>query len=180
MSILIIIGLLLWAILAIHKSKKQKREALRRAELDRRTKEQIARIRANAKVEAQRMRAVVAEQQKQAKEQARQAAILAKHEEEIEKLKFRMEQAEADILAEQNKLDHYTARLSALDEELAKINSDIEYYQLANKVDAEKKAKAEKAKIEDKIFSFEEKVRACEKRMSKAVFVKEQAERKIA
>ena len=166
MSILIIIGLLLWAILAIHKSKKQKRAEQRR-------QAQIARVKAEqmrAKAEQQRIRA----------ELKAQRETLKKHDEEIEKLKFRMEQAEADILAEQNKLDHYTARLSALDEALAKINSDIEFYQLANKVDAEKKAKAEKAKIEDKIFSFEEKVRACEKRMSKAMFIKEQAERKIA
>ena len=166
MSILIIIGLLLWAILAIHKSNEQKRAEQRR-------QAQIARVKAEqmrAKAEQQRIRA----------ELKAQRETLKKHDEEIEKLKFRMEQAEADILAEQNKLDHYTARLSALDEALAKINSDIEFYQLANKVDAEKKAKAEKAKIEDKIFSFEEKVRACEKRMSKAMFIKEQAERKIA
>lgn len=165
-AFLISIGLIVWAINALARHRKEKKEQAQiRAEM--------ARMRARTKATSARVSAVE-------KEQEKQAATLAKHDEEIEKLKFRMEQAEADILAEQNKLDHYTARLSALDEELAKINSDIEYYQLANKVDAENKAKAEKAKIEDKIFSFEEKVRACEKRMSKAMFVKEQAERKIA
>ena len=164
MSTLIIIGLLLWATLAIHKSKKQKREALRRAEMDRRTKEQIARIRANAKVEAQRMRAVVAEQQKQAKEQARQAAILAKHEEEIEKLKFRMAQAESDI-------EHFTEQIANLYALL-----DIEMMAQSSSVPGS----AEDAKHQRKIITLNNQIHTAETRLERAKFNKEQAERKIA
>ena len=175
--ILIIIG-----ISAISKSAKQKqaREIARRKAEEQRIREDVKRMQREAKLEAERMRSVIREQMRQAKEQERQAAMLAKHEEQIAKLEFRMEQAEADILSEQAKLDHYTAKLSALDDELAKINSDIEFYQLANKYDAEKKAIAAREKVEDKIFSFEEKVRACEKRMAKAKYTIAEAERKMA
>ena len=120
------------------------------------------------------------EQEKQAKEQEKQAAQLAKHEKRLADLEYRVSQAESAIYNEQIKLDHYTAKLSALDEELAKIDRDIEYYQLANQVDAENRARAARAKVEDKIFSFEEKVRASEKRMSKAQYTIDTAKREIA
>ena len=114
--------------------------------------------------------------ERQRKEDAKRDAQIAKHEERISTLEFKAKQAEADILNEQSRLDHYTEKLSALDDELKRLDSDIEYYQLANKVDAENKARAAKAKVEDKIFNFEEKVRACEKRMSKAQHTKELCE----
>lgn len=118
--------------------------------------------------------------EKQRREDERRDAQLAKHEERISTLEFKAKQAEADILNEQSRLDHYTEKLSALDDELKRLDSDIEYYQLANKVDAENKARAAKAKVEDKIFNFEEKVRACEKRMSKAQHTKELCEMQMS
>ena len=94
-------------------------------------------------------------------------------------LEYRVSQAESAIYNEQIKLGHYAQKLSALDEEIAKIDRDIEYYQLANKVDAENRARAARAKVEDKIFSFEEKVRACEMRMDKAQHTKAMAQREM-
>ena len=112
-------------------------------------------------------------------EQKRQAEAVRKLEKRVSDLEFKKEQAEADILGEQSKLDHYTARLSAYDEQIEKIDRDIEYYQLANKVDAEAKARKDRAKIEDNIFKLENQVRACEKRMSKAEHIRKQAEREL-
>ena len=112
-------------------------------------------------------------------EQKRQAEAVRKLEKRVSDLEFKKEQAEADILGEQIKLDHYTARLSAYDEQIEKIDRDIEYYQLANKVDAEAKARKDRAKIEDNIFKLENQVRACEKRMSKAEHIRKQAEREL-
>ena len=112
-------------------------------------------------------------------EQKRQAEAVRKLEKRVSDLEFKKEQAEADILGEQSKLNHYTARLSAYDEQIEKIDRDIEYYQLANKVDAEAKARKDRAKIEDNIFKLENQVRACEKRMSKAEHIRKQAEREL-
>ena len=112
-------------------------------------------------------------------EQKRQAEAVRKLEKRVSDLEFKKEQAEADILGEQSKLNHYTARLSAYDEQIEKIDRDIEYYQLANKVDAEAKARKDRAKIEENIFKLENQVRACEKRMSKAEHIRKQAEREL-
>ena len=176
---LLILGGMIWGIIALIKSAHRRKAERRKAEQMAKAQAEIARIKANAKAETARMVAIEREQMRQAKEQERQAAMLAKHEEQIAKLEFRMKQAEADILTERARLDHYTAKLSALDEELAKIDSDIEFYQRANKVDDEKKALVVRAKVEDKIFNFEEKVRACEKRMAKAENTIAEAERKM-
>ena len=186
---LIIIAAVIWGICKlISAASAASKERARQAQLERirreqeRVKLEQARQReawkAAQAAERERVRQMVAlekeqarqakEQERIAKEQERQAAQLAKHEKRIADLEYRMTEAEASLLQEQTRLDHYTSRLSALDKQLASIDRDIEYYQLAHKVDAENRAKAQRIKVEDKIFSFEEKVRACEKRMSKA------------
>lgn len=195
MSIILII-FCIWGASALARTTK---EAARQKEIDRQRREQAARSaelarmtaewkqrKAEAELETKRLIALEREQMKQAreqerlaKEQERQAAQLAKHEKRIADLEYRMEAAEVAIMNEQTRLDHYTAKLSALDEELAKIDRDIEYYQLANQVDAENRARAARAKVEDKIFSFEEKVRACESRMSKAQHTRDMAKKEL-
>lgn len=172
---LVIIAAVIWAICKlISAASAASKERARQAEIARIKAEQI-----RQREEIKRVAALEKEQARIAKEQERQAAQLAKHEKRIADLEYRMTEAEAAILQEKTRLDHYTSRLSALDEQLASIDRDIEYYQLANKVDAENRAKAQRVKVEDKIFSFEEKVRACEKRMSKAQHTIDTSKREI-
>jgi len=112
-------------------------------------------------------------------EQKRQAEAVRKLEKRVSDLEFKKEQAEADIIGEQSKLDHYTAKLSACDEQLVNIDRTIEYCQLASKVDEEARAWKEREKVEDTIFKLENQVRACERRMSKAEHIRKQAEREL-
>ena len=195
MTLLLII-FCIWGASALARATK---EAARQKEIDRQRREQAARSaelarmtaewkqrQAEAKIETARLIALEREQMRQAreqeklaKEQEKQAEVLRKHEKRLADLEYRVSQAESAIYNEQIKLDHYAQKLSALDEEIAKIDRDIEYYQLANKVDAENKARAARVKVEDKIFSFEEKVRACEMRMDKAQHTKAMAQREM-
>lgn len=200
MNLFIIIAII-WGTSALIRSAREKRaraNAQRIASEQARIKREMREMRQQANEEVAARIALEREQMRQRREQEKQAeaqaaawekqrrederrdAQLAKHEERISTLEFKAKQAEADILNEQSRLDHYTEKLSALDDELKRLDSDIEYYQLANKVDAENKARAAKAKVEDKIFNFEEKVRACEKRMSKAQHTKELCEMQMS
>ena len=120
------------------------------------------------------------EQERLAKEQEKQAAQLAKHEAEIAKLNFRMQEAESTILFEQKRLDNLTGQLSALDDQIAKLDIDIKYAELAHEVDKGNRAKTNKERVQKKIFSLEEKVYASERRIAKAQFDKEQAQRKLS
>lgn len=198
---LFIIIVIVWSASALIRSAREKRareQAQRVASEQARIKREMREMRQQANEEVAARIALEREQMRQRREQEKQAeaqaaawekqrrederrdAQLAKHEERISTLEFKAKQAEADILNEQSRLDHYTEKLSALDDELKRLDSDIEYYQLANKVDAENKARAARAKVEDKIFNFEEKVRACEKRMSKAQHTKELCEMQMS
>lgn len=167
----IIIGLLGYALLRLIRNiREADREARRETE---------SQMRAEINRQQTESKRIVAEQIRQAKELAKHEEQLAKHEKRIADLEFRMNQAEVAIMNEQTRLDHYTAKLSALDKELAKINIDLEYYQLAHQVDDENRTLTAKARIEDKIFSFEEKVRASEMRIAKAQHTKEMAEKEL-
>ena len=175
---LIILGLLAWGISALIRSMKQRRaERIRQAQIARinaenaRRKAEIARVRedirrreAEARAEVNRMAAIEREQMRQRKEQEKQAAMLAKHEEEIEKLKFRMAQAESDI-------EHYTEQLANLYALL-----DIEEMAQSSAVPGSK----EDAKHQRKIITLTNQIHTAETRLEKAKFNKEQAERKIA
>lgn len=181
MYIIAIIAVI-WVASALDKAVKRQK-AKQAALAKQMEKEREAQRRINerlAKEQERQEKAQAAAWERQRKEDERRDAQLAKHEERISTLEFKAKQAEADILNEQSRLDHYTEKLSALDDELKRLDSDIEYYQLANKVDAENKARAAKAKVEDTIFGFEEKVRACEKRMSKAQHTKELCEKQMS
>lgn len=187
---LIIIAITIWSASALIRSAREKsaREKAQRIaseqarikrdmrEMKQRANEEVA---ARIALEREQMRQR-REQERLSAEQAKQAEQIAKHEKRIADLEHKMKDAEADILAEQARLDHYTAKLADLDEQLAKIDTDIEFYQRSNGVDKEASARVERKKIEDKIFSFEEKVRACEKRMSKAQYTIDTARRELS
>ena len=168
---LLIFGGMIWGMIARSRSAKQRKaEERRAAQIARinaenaKRKAEIARIKANAKAETARMVAIEREQMRQAKEQAKQAAMLAKHEEEIEKLKFRMARAESDI-------EHFTEQLGNLYALL-----DIEEMARSSAVPGS----AEDAKHQRKIITLTNQIHTAETRLEKAKFNKEQAERKIA
>lgn len=91
-------------------------------------------------------------------------------------LLYSIQQAEADIINDQERLNRFTSELSAMDEAVEKLDTDIEFYRRANQLDSEVKARKEKERLQNRIFSFEEKVRACEKRIGKAQHIKALAE----
>ena len=95
-----------------------------------------------------------------------------KAEKRRETLLYNIRKAESDVANDQDRLDHYTAELSAMDETVEKLETDIEFYHRANQLDSEVKARKEKERLQNRIFSFEEKVRACEKRMERAQHIK--------
>ena len=99
-----------------------------------------------------------------AKEQARQAEQLAKHEERIAQLEFRMTQAEADIAAE-------TERIASL-------------YALMDIAEAEQAAAVPGSKTDiraqKQIISYQSAIHAAEKRKAKAEFTKQTAQQKLS
>ena len=178
MIAIIILALTIWAISAATKSAKAKQmERNRQAQIARinaenarhkaeimRVREDIRRREAEARAEVNRMAAIEREQMRQRKEQEKQAAMLAKHDEEIEKLKFRMAQAESDI-------EHFTEQIANLYALL-----DIEQMAQASAVPGSK----EDSKHQRKIITLTNQIHTAESRLEKAKFNKEQAERKIA
>lgn len=104
------------------------------------------------------------EQFRQKQEQQRQAEILRRHEEQIEKLRFQIEQATADITAEQTRLSQLFALLDIAE---------------ANQAAAEPGSKADE-QAQRKIIALENQIHATEKRIEKAKFIKATAEKKLA
>lgn len=168
---LLILGGMIWGMIALIRSAKQRKAERRRAAQiarinaeNAKRKAEIARIKANAKAETARMVAIEREQMRQAKEQAKQAAMLAKHEEEIEKLKFKVSQAEANIEYLTEQLGQYYALLDVLqNQQMSTVPG--------SKADAT---------AQGKIITLQNKIHSAESRLEKAKFDKEQAERKIA
>ena len=178
MSTIIIIALIVWGISSICKSASAKKaERNRQAQIAKlnaenaRRKAEAQRIReefrirqAEAKAEVQRMVAIEREQMRLAKESEKHEAMLLKHEEEIEKLKFRMEQAESDI-------EHWTEQLGNLYALL-----DIEQ----NAQIASVPGSAQDAKHQRKIITLTNQIHTAESRLAKAQYTKSEAERKMS
>lgn len=164
----------------IQEEQKRQREAIKRqqelAREQQRRQAELAKQQAKIRAEQDRQRR---EQERQAQEQERQRKEQIRQAEQIAELDFRITEAEAAILDEQKNLNHYTAKLSYLDEQVTEITRRIRYYEAAHDGKNEAKARAELDKVEDKIFSVEGKVRDCEKRLVKAQHIKETAQRKL-
>ena len=178
MSTIIIIALIVWGISSICKSASAKKaERNRQAQIAKlnaenaRRKAEQARIREEfrqrqleAKAEINRMVALEREQMKLRKEQERRAIVLAKHEEEIEKLQFRMAQAESDI-------KHWTEHLGNLYALL-----DIEQ----NAQIASVPGSNEDVKHQRKIITLTNQIHTAESRLAKAQYTKSESERKMS
>lgn len=199
MTKLIVIALVIYAIAKAIRRRNERQEAERAEQERRRIREEQARqreeIRQQIELAKEQTRRQIAlereqmklrreqdrqrrEQERQAQEQERQRKEQIRQAEQLAELDFRVTEAEAAILDEQKNLNHYTAKLSDLDEQVTEITRRIRYYEAAHDGKSEAKARAELEKVEDKIFTIEGKVRACEKRMAKAQHIKETAQRK--
>lgn len=189
MSYIILLALMIWAISAIVKSasaKKAERNRQRQiARLNAEAKQrqiEAARIReewkqrqAEAKIEVQRMVALEEAQmrmkiaeadawRKQEAWNAKQEEINRKHDEQIAKLQFKVEQATSDI-------EYITEQLG----ELYALLDIAENQQMM----AVPGSKAD-ASAQNKVISLKNRIRTAEKKLDKAKFDKEQAERKLA
>ena len=150
MLFLIVIGLVIWGIVALVQHKKKKREQARiRAEMDR--------MRAKTKATSARVSALE-------KEQTRLAAESQKHAEQIAKLEFKMEQAVGDI-------EHITEQLGDLYALLDVAENQRMMAVPGSKADIS---------AQNKIISLKNRIRTAEKRLDKAKFDKAEAERKLA
>ena len=192
MTKLIVIALVVYAIAKAIRRHNERQEAERAEQERRRIREEQSRQREELRRqqelarEQQRRQAelakqqakIRAEQERQSQEQERQRKEQIRQAEQLAELSFRVTEAEAAILDEKKNLNHYTAKLSDLDEQVAEITRRIRYYEAAHDGKSEAKARAELEKAKDKIFTIEGKVRACEKRMAKAQHIKETAQRK--
>ena len=111
-----------------------------------------------------RERDFLREQQRQAKELEKHEAWLRKHDEEIEKLKFRLSEAERTLA-------HYGPMLESLKKEAQDLDTRIWWYE---------KNGLPCAGIKEKYFKLSEKVFSLEGKVLKAQFEKEQAAKKIS
>ena len=167
---LFIIIVAAYALYRFYANQEQARkEAQRKAEAERIKRDQ-ARIReewkqrvAEAKIETDRLIKLEREQMRIAREQERQAKQLEKHEEQLSKMQFQLDQACEDIdniLYKIEELQHYS---EFLQEQRDKCTSNsAEYFKWQNKLST----------VDDKIYRLT-------KQKNKAMFVKEQAQRKL-
>lgn len=104
------------------------------------------------------------EQEALRKEQEKQSEILRKHEDQIAKLNYKVEQAEKDIVG--------------ITEELGKMYALLDIAQ-NQQIMAVPGSRADES-AQKKILSYEKAIRAAEKKLDKAKFDKEMAERKLS
>lgn len=174
MTVILFAIVLLWSINECtkrHKQKKKDREIARvkeeqhrQREADRQLRAEWRRQEAEAAETARRVLALEREQIQLAREQARQAEQLAKHEERIAKLEYQMTQAEADIVAESERI----AALFAL--------MDIAAAEQAAAVPGSKTD----VRAQKQIISYQASIHASEKRKAKAEFTKKTAQQKLS
>ena len=143
-------------------------------------------INRQAQAERERLRK---EQERQAKEQARQAAQLEKHEQELTALRFKVDQIDEDLPLLHSQLDYQLAQMDALQDALHKAQLAVRFDETAIRTAGTHSAvkgkdydahKAAVEKAEGKIIKLQNAIRATEKKIAKAQFDREQAQRKLA
>ena len=169
-TILIIIGIafLLSELGKGAKAKRIKREQERIREEQARIKEEQRRQKEWAKAETARRIAIEREQIRQRAEQERQAKQLAKHEEEIIKLKQIVEQSKSDI--------------AFLQARLGKQCNQRDYFiHLCNNLDPNSRNyDADYSKYQSKIITLENQMHNTETKLSKAQYARQNAQRKLS
>ena len=164
MTILFIVCASILALCTIASSSSGKRaDQKRKAETDRMREEWKARV-AEAKIETDRMIRIEREQMRQAKELEKHEQQLQKHEEMLQKMQFQLDQACEDIDNILYKIDELQKYSEYLQDQRDKcVENGAEYFKWQNKLSA----------VDDKIYRLN-------KQRAKAVFQKEQAQRKLA
>lgn len=97
------------------------------------------------------------------------------HDKKVERLQFVIGSAEEKVERERKAIYHLQDKLNTLNEKMKAIDTSIEFYRLANKVDAEIAEQTKKEKLEDQIFNLKEKIRIRKERIDKAQFTRRQA-----
>ena len=186
----ILFGWLTSALIRSAEAKKQlKREARIRAE-QKRQREELRQQREDAKEWARQQVEMQREQIRLAKEQERMDAEIKKEREErieadlklekrIATLEMKIEQADCDIVIEEENLDRYSAKLSRLDQDLKHAEFEIEAWQKQRHPANVAKAEEKRDKIKDTIYIWEDRVRKAEKRMAKAQRTKKMLETEL-
>lgn len=187
MSYIILLALMIWAISSIVKSASAKKAEKQRAKQIAQIKAEQSRhaqimreykqAQAEAKIEVQRMVALeeaqmrmkIAEAEAWRKQEAwnaKQEEINRKHDEEIAKLTFKVEQAQNDI-------EFLTFRLDDLEESFNAATEEALLYHSNGDTVREERAKR-------KIITLQNQIHTTENKLNKAKFDKDMAERKLA
>ena len=149
MILLGVIGIFVWMFFdELHKIRIRNAQAQQAAQMARLAKEQATQAKEQARLR---------------REQERQAVQLQRHEEQLAKLEFRMEQAEADIA-------HWNEQLSAL-------YTMLDYERMEQ--DACVAGGKEYVKHQKKIIMLTNQIHTAETKLSKAEFNKAQAEQRL-
>ena len=158
------------AIARARKDTKQAREINRLNLSEKRMQEEQIRFdyelrqrKLEAEEETRRLVALEREQLRLARESERHSAMLRKHDEEIEKLKFRMDQAESDI-------EHWKSQVGNLYALLDLAQDELDQAIVGGK---------NQAKAQKKIITLNNQIHAAESRLAKAEYIKAEAKRKL-
>lgn len=122
------------------------------------------------------------------KEQERQAKELERHDEMINKMQFKLDQALEDIPMLKRQLSVLYAQMNIMQDDLDSANRAVEWDEFLireggnsvvsiKELEAHRKAKAQ---AENKILTQEKKIRTVEKQLAKAEFDRDAAKRKLA
>lgn len=164
MSIIAIIGVIIlasWLDKAMNRQKAKQAALAAQMEKEREAQRKInERL---AREQERQKKAQAAAWERQRKEDARRDAQLAKHEEQIRKMQFAMEQAETDIERLSETLNDLYALL------------DYEKMEQAAVLPGSK----EFVKHQNKIISLTSRINSTESRIAKAQFTRDEARRKI-
>ena len=166
MSLVITIVLIGWITSALIRSADKKAQAKRNARIvaeQKRQRDELRQQREDAREWARQQVEIQREQMRQAKELERHEAWLIKHDEEIEKLQFRMSKAESDI-------EHWKEQIGNLYALLDVAQNELEQCIVGGK---------NQTKYQKQVITLNNQIHAAEQRLAKAQFDRDCAERKM-
>lgn len=166
MSAVICIVLISWFASALIRSSEAKKQAKRVAQVkaeQTRQREELRQQREEAREWARQQVAIQREQMRQAKELERHEAWLIKHDEEIEKLQFRMSKAESDI-------EHWKEQIGNLYALMDVAQNELEQSIVGGK---------NQTKYQKQIITLNNQIHVAEQRLAKAQFDWDCADRKL-
>lgn len=166
MSLVITVVLIGWLTSALIRSADKKAQAKRNARIvaeQKRQRDELRQQREDAREWARQQVEIQREQMRQAKELERHEAWLIKHDEEIEKLQFRMSKAESDI-------EHWKEQIGNLYALLDVAQNELEQCIVGGK---------NQTKYQKQVITLNNQIHAAEQRLAKAQFDWDCADRKL-